>query len=1072
MVAPLLEGGGDWWLVMVRRSLFVLVLLVLVVVLVGCPTTDVPFVSGVVIDQGDIVLQVGETATLSATVTAAFGASTAVEWSSEDESIATVSDEGVVSGVAEGEAVISATSSFDDSRSASIAVTVVVGDVNGDVVYEFEPPVEIGSEATEVRVDDARVLLPGVVPGTSSSVQVAVSDAPVGGRAGLEQLSSVVAVRLSGDRAFVSDDPDGVPMLQVTLPVRGGSAAAAHRSATLLAPFVIVRTLLPDGGYSDLVGQASWDDDVGAYTATVADTRSVCVGAASSSDDCESAWWVADATPITERENRVSSVNSAGSIGPADMRFRAGLHKVDAAAFAAAGGVCDTSEATWPWLTHDSDAHLWLRSADTALVFTHGWMVVAGVLEGLGGDDLPALPTHCTTWKSFLYRIGQAGSGADDLWARIRTGADVFTYRYNTNDRVAVAAEDYADRLQRLRDAGYKRIILVGHSLGGLVAHDARQRALSSAAWSGFGTSDVRVVTLATPYMGGPILCTAAAGGRCVSAVSPSLSLAWGLSPIDGLESTLDLAAALNLTLAQRITAGHVRIDPGSWLPLPRPFVRNPYLLELWDRVDLDDRNTLAFVGSSGERPFIADGMYSSVAGVLDGAWGYTDGIVPIASAVAATDLHRTVPRARLAAVSFTGRDHTYMASGCPSSVAGCPATERAGDPHLDNVARGIASWLATEVPSVDVSLAPTSVTLPVNGSASFTATVSGVSDTSVTWEASCGSISGSGSSVTYTAPGSAASCLVTATSVADPAVSATARVTVRSGGELALVSLDGNLAVLEVDGSLTSVRDTPATLTHGIWDSSRTRFLITERISDGGSDHRVIEFDDEGAIVGDDRVLLVPPPAAGSWSRSFGWHPDGTSVLYREREMRHCDHTSVMRRYPDGTETVFLDPAWVGDVIVYSLDIHSNGREVLWTSQVGCWSPTLAVFRADLVDGAVDVDSIEVLLDDGQHVDFARFSPDGSLIAFMRSDASRGYNGPENLYVMNVDGSGVRALTNNSSSAQRVRTLAWSADSETLLFSMSTDTGSTYEVYEASVSEPGAVQLTNASGRALVLDW
>ena len=134
-----------------------------------------------------------------------------------------------------------------------------------------------------------------------------------------------------------------------------------------------------------------------------------------------------------------------------------------------------------------------------------------------------------------------------------------------------------------------------------------------------------------------------------------------------------------------------------------------------------------------------------------------------------------------------------------------------------------------------------------------------------------------------------------------------------------ALVSLDGNLASLRSDSSLTVLRETSATLVHGTWASGRTGLLVTERVSGVGSDHRVLEIDEAGVVVRDDRVLLVPPPAVGAWSGSFGWHPDGASVLYREREVQRCGHTFVRRRHADRTETVFPDPAWVADVIVYT---------------------------------------------------------------------------------------------------------------------------------------------------------
>ena len=78
----------------------------------------------------------------------------------------------------------------------------------------------------------------------------------------------------------------------------------------------------------------------------------------------------------------------------------------------------------------------------------------------------------------------------------------------------------------------------------------------------------------------------------------------------------------------------------------------------------------------------------------------------------------------------------------------------------------------------VGVTVTPASVTLEPGASQDFTATVTGAGDTSVTWDASCGSISGSGSTITYTAPPTLDVCEVTATSVANPGVSASAIVT------------------------------------------------------------------------------------------------------------------------------------------------------------------------------------------------------------------------------------------------------------------------------------------------------
>jgi putative Ig domain-containing protein len=78
----------------------------------------------------------------------------------------------------------------------------------------------------------------------------------------------------------------------------------------------------------------------------------------------------------------------------------------------------------------------------------------------------------------------------------------------------------------------------------------------------------------------------------------------------------------------------------------------------------------------------------------------------------------------------------------------------------------------------VQVALTPASVTLPSNQNYQFTATVSGTSNSAVTWSAAAGSVNASG---LYTAPAvtSSTSVIVTATSNADSSKSGTATVTV-----------------------------------------------------------------------------------------------------------------------------------------------------------------------------------------------------------------------------------------------------------------------------------------------------
>ena len=93
----------------------------------------------------------------------------------------------------------------------------------------------------------------------------------------------------------------------------------------------------------------------------------------------------------------------------------------------------------------------------------------------------------------------------------------------------------------------------------------------------------------------------------------------------------------------------------------------------------------------------------------------------------------------------------------------------------------------------VSVSLTPTGVTLSSGGTQQFTATVTGTSNTAVTWTASAGSVNANGF---YTAPvvQSTAQATVTATSQADSTKSATAAVTINPAQQGALQIMTSGL--------------------------------------------------------------------------------------------------------------------------------------------------------------------------------------------------------------------------------------------------------------------------------------
>ena len=92
---------------------------------------------------------------------------------------------------------------------------------------------------------------------------------------------------------------------------------------------------------------------------------------------------------------------------------------------------------------------------------------------------------------------------------------------------------------------------------------------------------------------------------------------------------------------------------------------------------------------------------------------------------------------------------------------------------------------------TVSVTVSPSTASLQPSQQAQFTATVSGTSNTGVTWSASAGALTSGG---LYTAPSSAGSYTITATSMADSSKSASAVVTVTQPISISVSPTTANL--------------------------------------------------------------------------------------------------------------------------------------------------------------------------------------------------------------------------------------------------------------------------------------
>ena len=100
-------------------------------------------VTGVSLDESSITLDVGGNQTLTATVTPEDATNKKVRWSSDNEAVATVSEDGVVTAVAGGTAVITATT-HDGLFTASCTVTVNAPDAAPSITTDTLPNGKVG----------------------------------------------------------------------------------------------------------------------------------------------------------------------------------------------------------------------------------------------------------------------------------------------------------------------------------------------------------------------------------------------------------------------------------------------------------------------------------------------------------------------------------------------------------------------------------------------------------------------------------------------------------------------------------------------------------------------------------------------------------------------------------------------------------------------------------------------------------------------------------------------------------------------------------------------------------------
>jgi hypothetical protein len=215
-------------------------------------TGPVPGVESVEVSPSQVTINVGESVQLTAQVSTTGDASSDVNWSSSNPSVASVSGNGTVTGASEGTATVTATSTEDASKNATAAVTVVRPEpaqvsitgykaVQEDDVDEqpITSPSRLGTECGQAcGNDDSYVILQvdaQVDPGSKElqSVELLVGGNVVDSRTVTSSSNAAAATALNYTlsvntlRAF---DPQGYEGHVITPDVPNGSHEVAVRA--------------------------------------------------------------------------------------------------------------------------------------------------------------------------------------------------------------------------------------------------------------------------------------------------------------------------------------------------------------------------------------------------------------------------------------------------------------------------------------------------------------------------------------------------------------------------------------------------------------------------------------------------------------------------------------------------------------------------------------------------------------------------------------------------------------------------------------------------------------------------
>ncbi|HLV87668.1 MAG TPA: hypothetical protein VKV39_11860 [Candidatus Sulfotelmatobacter sp.] len=383
--------------------------------------------------------------------------------------------------------------------------------------------------------------------------------------------------------------------------------------------------------------------------------------------------------------------------------------------------------------------------------------------------------------------------------------------------------------------------------------------------------------------------------------------------------------------------------------------------------------------------------------------------------------------------------------------------------------------------PAITVSISPSSSAILVNETTSFTATVTGASNTAVTWSVT-EQAGGTVNAGTYQAPWANGTYHVVATSVSDSTKSASATVSVSAQfaflqqlptGTSLPFSVTPILGTFGADGKFTTTNindpktgnplDTSIASIFLSSDGKKVVFEMVTQDNSGKNTDNIYTANADGTGL---TQLTFNVPGDGNYAVEPQFSPDGQKITYTVFDNTSTWGESLWAMNTDGTNQIQLsDPSTIG---VGDASFSPDGSKIvaLVENYGASGFYGIAVMNPDTsnivpLESGPQPSCFNPMGGYGWGDELPAFTNDGQHIAFSEVCWPTGGGMFETVYIMNADGTNVTRLHGDAATfvSSEPRAVA-----DRLVFSTNVDYPGTdqFEMYSVALDGSNLTRLTN----------